>query len=356
MSGSIWSSVTPGLTKPILNRRCNVTSISRLILMLVLICSFDMASAQVVNLTGNWTGTVTPSGPDFPPGTYQASAAITQTGTNMTATVVFMLPDGIDMFTETGVISGTGISINAEGVTATGTISSNGMSGKGTNGSDPWSGSFTVSGNHMSGSAKGSMGDTLTWSMDNDTSTVSITPQESPGQGNPSEPQIAACQGCEGDPVNTAFGSLSERFDDFFIPGRGMALTLAHTYNSVFAAVRAPLGFGWTHSYNMHLVDNGTSVIITQEDGSQVTFSRSGTSYTAPQRVIATLVKNPDGTFRFVRRAQHFFTFSSTGKLISERDRNGYTTTLTYNGSGQLSTITDPAGRTLALAYSVTSG
>jgi RHS repeat-associated protein len=180
---------------------------------------------------------------------------------------------------------------------------------------------------------------------------ASISPQEICSCGNPSEPQIAASQDFQGDPVNTAFGTFSETFQDFSIPGRGLALFMSHTYNSVFAAVTGPLGFGWTHSYNMNLVDNGTSVTITQENGSQVTFTLSGTTYSAPSRVIATLVKNPDGTFLFIRRAQQFFTFSSTGKLLSERDRNAYTTTLTYNSSGQLTTVTDPAGRTLTLTY-----
>ena len=32
-------------------------------------------------------------------------------------------------------------------------------------------------------------------------------------------------------------------------------------------------------------------------------------------------------------------------------DRNGNATTLTYNGGGQLTTITDPASRTITLTY-----
>jgi YD repeat-containing protein len=183
---------------------------------------------------------------------------------------------------------------------------------------------------------------------------TTITPQENPGDGNPSEPQICQCYGIKADPVNTAFGTFSEAFDDFSIPGRGLALSLSHTYNSVFAAVNGPLGYGWAHSYNMNLVQNSSGVVtINQENGSQVTFlPNSSGGYTGLPRVIATLVKNSDGTFLFTRREQQFFTFSSTGQLLSERDRTGYTTTLSHNGSGQLTTVTDPAARSLTFTYS----
>ena len=41
----------------------------------------------------------------------------------------------------------------------------------------------------------------------------------------------------------------------------------------------------------------------------------------------------------------------ATGRLESVTDRNGNATTLTYNEGGQLTTITDPASRTIKLAY-----
>jgi RHS repeat-associated protein len=172
--------------------------------------------------------------------------------------------------------------------------------------------------------------------------------------GNASEPQVALAQGTQADPVNTAFGSFFDGFTDIAVAGRGFPLSFAHAYSTVFAAINGPLGYGWQHSYNMSLAQNSAGVVtISQENGSRLTFNpASGGGYTAPPRVIATLVKNSDGTFTFTRRAQQFFTFSATGQLTAERDRNGYTTTLTYNSSGQLTTVTDQAGRTLTLTYS----
>jgi RHS repeat-associated protein len=66
--------------------------------------------------------------------------------------------------------------------------------------------------------------------------------------------------------------------------------------------------------------------------------------------VFATLVHNGDGTWTFQARKNLTYTFSSAGKLTSIRDRNGYTTALTYT-SGNLTKITDPAGRTLTFTY-----
>jgi RHS repeat-associated protein len=329
------------------------------LLLLILSLSFNLAAAQNVNLTGKWAGTATPSGPTYQgAGTADVSASITQTGTGITATLVISSGEVSGTFTGNGVISGSSLTANAasdDNVTVSATITSTGISGTGedTGGTPPvqWSGSFIVSGNHLTGSATGADGNTVSWSIYR-TSKIPVTPQENPGHCNPSEPQ-AICQGSAGDPVNTAFGSFSEDFLDFLIPGRGMALSFAHTYNSVFAAVKGPLGFGWTHSYEMNLVQSSGSITVNQENGSQVSFTpNSGGGYSALPRVIATLVKNTDGSFLFTRRAREFFNFSSTGKLMSEHDRNRYTTTFAYNGAGQLATVTDPAGRTLTFAYS----
>jgi RHS repeat-associated protein len=340
-----------------------MTRFSLLLLTLSLILSVNTAAGQNVNLTGKWAGTATPGGTDFAGGeTADVSASITQTASAITATLVITSGDLSGTFTGNGVISGSSLTANPssdDNVTVSGTITSTGISGTGEDVSVlspiPWSGSFIVSGNHMTGSATGADGNTVSWSLYL-TSKIPVTPQENPGQGNPSEPQTGCpipCQGSQGDPVNTAFGSFSERFDDFFIPGRGMALSFIHTYNSVFAAVKGALGFGWTHSYAMNLVQgSGGVVTINQENGSQVIFTpNSGGGYSAPPRVIATLVKNTDGSFSFARRAREFFKFSSTGKLMSEHDLNGYTTTFAYNGAGQLATVTDPAGRTLTFIY-----
>jgi RHS repeat-associated protein len=155
-------------------------------------------------------------------------------------------------------------------------------------------------------------------------------------------------------PVDAPTGNFWHTFDDLSVPGRGMALDLTRTYNSMSAATDGPFGFGWSFPYDMSLsFPDPTHVVVNQGNGAQVTFTeQSGGVYAAPPRVTATLVHNGDGSWTFVRRHKDTFSFDSGGLLTQEKDLNGYVTTLAHNGSGQLTTVTDPAGRKLTFAYS----
>lgn len=173
------------------------------------------------------------------------------------------------------------------------------------------------------------------------------------GSQNPSENNVSCSHGAY--PVNCASGNFFHEFTDAAVPGRGPSLKLARTYNSLAASASSPFGYGWSSSYAMSLsIDPNTgAATVDQENGSTVSFSPNGSGgFVAQPRVLASLVKNADGTYTFIRRHRDLFTFSSAGQLVKESDLNGYSTTLTYNGSGQLATVTDAAGRSLAYAYS----
>jgi RHS repeat-associated protein len=155
-------------------------------------------------------------------------------------------------------------------------------------------------------------------------------------------------------PVDAPTGNFWHTFEDLSVPGRGMALHLTRTYNSSAAATDGPFGFGWSFPYDMSLsFPDATHVVVNQENGSQVTFTeQSGGVYTAPPRVTAALVHNGDGSWTFVRRHKDTFSFDSSGRLTQEKDLNGYVTAVVHNGSGQLTDVTDPAGRKLTFVYS----
>ena len=157
-----------------------------------------------------------------------------------------------------------------------------------------------------------------------------------------------------GAPVNCATGVFWHTFTDASVPGLGAPLDFTRTYSSATAGKNGPLGFGWTDSYNMKLsFDSSGNAKITQEDGSTVAFAKSGGSYVAPQRVLATFIANGDGTYTFTRyRTNIEYVFDGGGSLIREVDRNGRSTILTHDVSGELTTITDQAGRSLRLSYS----
>jgi YD repeat-containing protein len=160
------------------------------------------------------------------------------------------------------------------------------------------------------------------------------------------------------DPVDTVDGTFSEQYGDLMIPGRGLPPMFVRTYNSWAAGTTGPLGYGWTSSYGANLSQNSTTgvVTVTEENGSQVTFGRAGsgtsaTYFPTAPRTIATLLHNGDGSWTFTRKTSETFKFSSVGLLTALTDRNGYSTTLTYNANNQLTQITDPESRSLTLGY-----
>lgn len=174
-------------------------------------------------------------------------------------------------------------------------------------------------------------------------------PQGSPGSqnggGSPSEPPTSC--NATANPVNCDTGDFWHTFSDVSIPGRGIPINLTHTYNSANAAQDSPLGFGWSNPYDMYLsTDANGNPIVHEEAGSTVTPGNPG--------VLGSLAANSDGTYTFTRyQSQQQYVFASPsqgGQLLREVDRNGYTTTLNYSGS-QLTSVTDPEGRSLIFHY-----
>ncbi|WP_405491880.1 RHS repeat-associated core domain-containing protein [Streptomyces sp. NBC_00096] len=196
--------------------------------------------------------------------------------------------------------------------------------------------------------------------------------KDAPKGSNPSWVQCGCVRRTAGDPVDTSTGYFGETVTDLTTPGRGAALNFSRTYASALAspagpnaalAVNGPFGWGWTYSYNLAAATDGPTgnVTVKQEDGSQVTFVNTAGSYapSAP-RYNATLTKS-GSTYTFTRKSKEVFTFdTATGHLLSATDPAGakatppYATTMAYNGSGQLSTITDPGGRAYTLTWTGT--
>jgi RHS repeat-associated protein len=170
------------------------------------------------------------------------------------------------------------------------------------------------------------------------------------------------------DPVDCATGNLDEQVSDLSIPGRGLGLDLDRTYNSLAAGSDGPFGYGWSSSLGMYLTQapatGSGDVVVHEESGSELTFTPSPSGYVAPPWVLATLVRNSDGTFVFTRRGSTAFAFSAAGSLIALTSPDGwvnhptwyadggpYVTTLSYNATGQLTGAADGAGRSLTFSY-----
>ena len=91
------------------------------------------------------------------------------------------------------------------------------------------------------------------------------------------------------------------------------------------------------------------SIVITDESGSTVTFTLVGSTWTAPTYNASTLT-NSAGTWTYTRWDGYAYNFNSSGKITSESDRNGNTTSFAYT-SGVLTSVTDASGRTLTVCW-----
>ena len=173
-------------------------------------------------------------------------------------------------------------------------------------------------------------------------------------QGGAPNPSSLPTTCSSGRPVNCATGTFWHTYTDAKAPGLGVPLDFTRTYQSSSAASDGPFGYGWTSSYGMSLsIDNGSGdAAVVQENGSTADFKASGGAFVSAPWILATLANNGDGTYTFTRDSTNVrYVFNSSGQLIHEIDRNDYSTDLSYDGSGHLTTITDQAGPTIALSY-----
>ncbi|MCL2658737.1 MAG: DUF6531 domain-containing protein [Betaproteobacteria bacterium] len=165
-----------------------------------------------------------------------------------------------------------------------------------------------------------------------------------------------------GNPILPATGEKRQTEADYVDPGAG-GLAFIRTYRSTWgnsnALVRDPssLGQAWSHNHLTRLdlsgIETLQSAILTTGEGYLRYFMRtaSGAAW-QPVSGTDTLAQNPDGTWTY-RNTEDDSTlsFSAERQLLAHTERNGRSTTYTYNNSGQLTRITDPFGRSLQLTY-----
>ena len=64
--------------------------------------------------------------------------------------------------------------------------------------------------------------------------------------------------------------------------------------------------------------------------------------FASPAGDFSTLVKNPDASFTHILKNGTAIEYDAAGLMTARVDRNGNTTSYAYDGSGNLTTITDP--------------
>jgi RHS repeat-associated protein len=171
------------------------------------------------------------------------------------------------------------------------------------------------------------------------------------GQGTGDAP--ASKSGSNGDPVNTALGAYTYQRTDLTVPGHGIDLVFSRTYNSNDTTL-GPLGFGWSHSFNIYLVNiSVSSLSVHYSDGKVLDYDNQfGTFQSRYPGYYDLLTQNPDSTWTLQKPDQRKYQFNFSGKLTAIQDKNGNQVSLTYDGSGKLTQVTDTVGRVFNFTYS----
>ena len=153
------------------------------------------------------------------------------------------------------------------------------------------------------------------------------------------------------EPVNTANGNYLYQYTDLSILSRGLPLDFSRTYNSLDPQP-GPLGWGWTHSWHLHLTEPNTDTVVAYfGDGHAEKWTWTGSAYDGAPGVLGILVKNGDNTSDLTLKDQTRYHFDTAGRLAWAEDRNGNRTTLSYDGQDRLTAVTESAGRALTFAY-----
>jgi RHS repeat-associated protein len=161
--------------------------------------------------------------------------------------------------------------------------------------------------------------------------------------------------------VNVATGNPVLSHPLVSLPYRGGSLDLAATYNGQ-DATNIGLGPGWQLSVQRRLILNANgSVTFVDADGSRHTFTNpvtngTVTTYSRPATLYATLVKDTSQADEFTLTYRdlsldRFDIAGSVARLTRSQDRHANGITFVYNGSADLASATDPAGRVVTFTW-----
>lgn len=157
--------------------------------------------------------------------------------------------------------------------------------------------------------------------------------------------------------ADVATGNFVLTEHDLSIPTIGAPLDVTRTYNNQTAdTVSSDMGFGWTWTYGTNLntaADTFGGVVWEQPDGAKSYFKKNyDNSFTGEQGIYSVLTYDPVAlTYTLRHKNQSVWVFNSAGKLASQSDPDGNTTTIARDGTGKITTITEPTGRQLTVTY-----
>ncbi len=174
----------------------------------------------------------------------------------------------------------------------------------------------------------------------------------------------------DGNPINTAHGNKFQTERDFTASGV-FPLRFTRYYNSRSVDTDTSIGIKWTHTYSrkiIPIVNLGNTAVrvgfqLVRQDGSNIKFpSIAGQSTDAPiilsdeiyvgEGVAIRTVTYKNNTVETYQMLHDMLTNTqSLGRLISIKNPQGFTQTLSYNTEDKLEQVADQFGNAISLTY-----
>jgi probable HAF family extracellular repeat protein/YD repeat-containing protein len=180
-----------------------------------------------------------------------------------------------------------------------------------------------------------------------------INVPDSKTEGNPCD-QPGSCGA--GEPIDVATGNVFYQTTDYQTTGQN-PLSFTRYYNSISAPTFAlTVGMNWRSNYDRYIrILSASSVIVERQDGRQLTFTLSGSTWT-PDSDVDLYLTNSGSTWALTDSTDTVETYTTQSGgfeaiLNTITARNGYTQTLHYNGSNQLTSVSDSYSRSLGFTY-----
>jgi RHS repeat-associated protein len=159
--------------------------------------------------------------------------------------------------------------------------------------------------------------------------------------------------------VTLGTGNLFYSFTDYSTAGQN-PLAFTRYYNSRAQIDGLPtlavyLGTNWRSNYDGYLQLSSSTVTAERPDGQQITFTLTSGDWIPDTDVDVTLT-NSGTAWTLTDSNDTVETYTANGagteaSLSTIALRNGYTQTLAYNGSNQLTSVTDSYSRALSFTY-----